>query len=112
MSGNNRRLRTGRHGQVLGIAEAGNVVADARAGRIRRGGNTCPPRVDRQRQVESGPQCLDGRYDTLEFLSFGDLGPRPGFDAAHVEKVGAVGNELFGQAQKAVEIPIATLIEE
>ena len=54
--------------QVVGIAEAGDVVADDRAGRARGVEHRRAPGVDRERHVEAGVQRLDRGHDAVELL--------------------------------------------
>ena len=91
--------------QVVGIAEAGDVVADDRARRARGVEHRRAPGVDRQRHVEAGAQRLDRGDDAVELLVLADLGTGPGLHAADVEQVGAVGDELLGPAHERVERP-------
>ena len=95
----------GRDPEVVGIVEAGDVVADDRARAARGVEHRRPPGVDRERHVEAGLQRLDRGHDPVELLGLVDLGPGAGLHPADVEQVGAVGDELLGPAHERVEVP-------
>ena len=90
----------GRDREIVGIAEAGDVVADHGAGVARRVEHRCAPRVDRQRHVEPLVQCFDRRHDAIELFRLADFGTGPGLHSADVEQIGAVVDELVGRTRK------------
>ena len=112
VGGDDGHVVLGRDPQVVGIAEAGDVVADDRAGRARGVEHRRAPGVDRERHVEAGVQRLDRGHDAVELLVLVDLGPGAGLHAADVEQVGAVGDELLGPAHERVEIPGCAAVVE
>ncbi len=90
VGGHHRGPGGGRHRQVLGVGEATDVVAHHRPDGVGLLGHRGPPGVDRQRDVEPGPQGLEGRDDPVELLGLVDRRARAGLHPAHVEQVGAV----------------------
>ena len=86
----------GGDGEVVGIGEAADVVADDRARLARLVEHRRPPRVARDGDVEALVQRRDGRDDAVELLRLADLGTGTGLHAADVEEVGAVVDQHLG----------------
>ena len=107
-----RRAAARRRRQVLRVGEAADVVAEDRPGPVRRVGDRGAPGVDRDRDVESLRDRLDGRDDAVEFLSHGDEVPGTGLDATDVDDVGTIGDESLGPAQRAVELEGRAVVVE
>jgi hypothetical protein len=91
--------------QVLGITEAGDVVADDRAGRARGVEHRRAPGVDRHWRVEARDQGVDRRHDALELLGLADLGTGSGPHTTDIEEVDAIADVLLGAPEKRVEVP-------
>ena len=68
-----------RSGQVVGVAEAADVVAEHRPGRVGLLGHRGPPRVDRHRDVEAVGQVADGRTTRSSSSASVTSGPGPAF---------------------------------
>ena len=109
VGGDDRRARGRAHGQVVGVGEAADVVADDRARGVAGGGDRGPGGVDRQGHVEAGVERLDGRDHPVELLLLGHVGTGAGLDPADVEDVGPFGDQLLGPAEEGVEVPVAPL---
>ena len=92
------------HADVVGVAEAADVVADDRTDLAGGVEHARPPGVARDRRVEPLVEGFDGADDTVELLFLTHLGPRPGLDAADVEQVGALVDEHLGPAEQRVEL--------
>ena len=90
MATTDRRVLGG-DGEVVGVAEAADVVADDRAGRARRVEHRRAPRVERDRRRRSARASASIAGTTRSSSSASPTsGPGPGLDAADVEEVGAV----------------------
>ena len=94
----------GRDREVVGVAEAADVVADDRAGLARLVEHRRPPRVARDGDVEALVQRGDRRDDAVELLGLADLGPGAGLHAADVEEVGALVDQHLGPLEQRVEL--------
>ena len=82
--------------QVVGIAEPGDVVADHRTGGAGGIEYRRPPRVDRDRNVETGAERFDRGHDPIELLVLVHLRPRAGLHATDVEQLCTVGDHRLG----------------
>jgi hypothetical protein len=102
----------GGHGQVVGVAEPADVVAEHRAGAVGLLGHRGPPGVDRDRHVEAGRQDRDGTDDAVELLILGDLWPRAGLHPPDVEEVGPIDDQLLGPLAQRVEVVGEPLVVE
>jgi hypothetical protein len=89
--------------QVVGIGEAADVVAHHGAGRVRLPGHRRPPGVDRQGQVETGMEGLDGRDDPVELLGLAHRRAGSRLHTAHIEEIGAVVDQRLRPAHQVVE---------
>ena len=112
MRGDDRCSDRRRGREIGGIGEAADVVAEHGPGRARSLQDNRPPRVDRQRRLEACSERLDGGDHPVELLALGHFGSRPRLDPAHIEHVGAVGDELLGAAEERVERERLAGVEE
>ena len=99
-------------GQVVGITEAGDVVADHRTRGARRVQHRRAPGVDRDRHVEARRERLDRGNDPVELLGLPHLRTRTGLHAADVEELGARDDELLGTGEEGVERPRRAAVVE
>ncbi len=90
--------------QVVLVGEAADVVAQDGAGGEGCRGDGRAPGVDADGHVEARGQAGDRGDHALELFGLAHLGPRPGAHAAHVEQVGAVGDERLGAREERVEV--------
>ena len=101
VGGHHRRAVLRRDAEVVGIAEAADVVADDRTGLARLVEHRGPPGVARDGDVEALVQRLDRRDDAVELLVLADLGTGSGLHPADVEEVGALGRRAPRRAAGA-----------
>ena len=90
VGGDDRRAVARGDREVVGVAEAADVVADDRAGLARLVEHRARQVSHEIGDVEALVQRRDGRDDPVELLVLADLGTRSGLHAADVEEVGAL----------------------
>ena len=113
MGGDDRRVVGGGDAEIVGIAEAADVVADHRAdARTRRRAPrraTCRTEIG---DVEPLVQRLDGRDDAVELLGFVDLGTGARLHPPDVEDVGALRDQRLGPPEQGVELEGGAVVVE
>ncbi len=109
MGGDDGRFVGRGHGQVLGVGEPADVVAEPGAGPEGLLGHRGPPGVHRDGQVVPVDQALDGGQEPFDLFALGHLGTGTGLDGADIQDVGPLGHDLVGPGQKASQSHVAPL---
>ena len=110
--GHDGRAAGGGDGEVVGVGEPADVVADHRADPQGLPEHRGSPGVHRQGHVEAAVEGVERGDDPLELLCLTDLGTWAGLHPADVQEVGALHHELVGLGQEGVEVEVGALVEE